>query len=119
MPEVNQKVVEKPWGRELIFAHTDKYVGKEIFIKAGELLSRQYHNKKDETVYVIDGPLIIEVGDNPPERIELHNGQSYHIPPKTIHRYISPENKDCVIIEVSTTELDDVVRLEDRYGRTS
>ena len=119
MPRVQQRIVEKPWGREVIFAHTDRYVGKELLIKAGELLSRQYHEKKDETVYVLQGPLYLEVGDNPPERIVVNKGESFHIPPGTIHRYIAPEGSDCVLIEVSTTELDDVVRLEDRYGRVS
>ena len=119
MPKFEQRIVEKPWGRELIFAQTDSYVGKEILIKAGELLSRQYHRKKDETVYVVRGPLILEVGMDPIEKITLQQGESYHIPPGTIHRYIAPEDSDCVLIEVSTTELDDVVRLEDRYGRVS
>ena len=119
MPKVEQSYINKPWGWELIFAHTQQYVGKVIFIKKGELLSRQYHQEKDESVYVVDGPLIIEIGRDGDERIELKNGESFHIPPNTIHRYIAPDNKDCKIIEVSTPQLDDVVRLEDRYGRTN
>ncbi len=117
MPQQHIEIVEKPWGREIIFAHTDKYVGKEIVIHAGALLSRQYHRKKDETVYVLAGPLILEIGRDPIERLELEPGKAFHVPAGTVHRYIAPEHADCRLIEVSTTELTDVVRLEDRYGR--
>jgi len=118
MPKKAIEIVDKPWGREIIFAHTDKYVGKEIQINAGALLSRQYHRKKDETIYIIEGPLLLEIGTDPIESIELSVGESFHVPPETIHRYIAPKANNCRLIEVSTTELTDVVRLEDKYGRS-
>ena len=118
MPKQNIEVVEKPWGKEIIFAHTRDYVGKEIRINAGALLSRQYHREKDETVYVLTGPLILEIGEGGRERLEIQPGEAFHVPPKTVHRYIAPQHTECRLIEVSTTQLDDVVRLEDRYGRT-
>lgn len=118
MPIQPIEIVDKPWGMEIIFAHTDNYVGKEIRINAGALLSRQYHREKDETIYVIQGPLLLEIGSEKIERIELAANKSFHVPPRTIHRYIAPETGDCRLIEVSTTELTDVVRLEDNYGRT-
>lgn len=109
--------VDKPWGHEIIWAHTDRYVGKVLFIKAGERLSLQYHQKKDETVYVMSGKMIFEVGpkDQPREELTMNAGDSYHITPFTTHRMIAVE--DTYILESSTPELDDVVRLEDKYGR--
>ena len=109
--------IEKPWGYELIFAHTDKYVGKILYVKAGEALSKQYHEVKDETLYLDSGLVELEIG---PLGKELEKrtwklGESIHVPPKTVHRITAKE--DSYIIEVSTTELDDVVRLDDRYGR--
>lgn len=109
--------VDKPWGHEIIWAHTERYVGKVLFIKAGERLSLQYHQKKDETVYVMSGKMIFEVGpkDQPREELTMNAGDSYHITPFTTHRMIAVE--DTYILESSTPELDDVVRLEDKYGR--
>lgn len=118
MPSQVIEIVDKPWGSEIIFAHTDTYVGKEIRINAGARLSRQYHRKKDETIYILEGPLLLEIGMDPVERIELVVNKAFHVPPETIHRYIAPESNDCRLIEVSTTELTDVVRLEDIYGRS-
>ena len=118
MPRQKIETVDKPWGMEIIFARTDKYVGKEIRINAGALLSRQYHRQKDETIYIVEGPLLLETGKDPVESIELAVGESFHVPPGTIHRYIAPKENNCRLIEVSTTELTDVVRLEDRYGRS-
>ena len=118
MPRQPLEIVEKPWGKEIIFAHTRDYVGKEIRINAGALLSRQYHREKDETVYVLAGPLVLEIGERGEERLEIRPGEAFHVPPRTIHRYIAPEHGECRLIEVSTTQLDDVVRLEDVYGRT-
>jgi mannose-6-phosphate isomerase len=108
--------VEKPWGYELHWAKTDRYVGKLIHVNAGHALSLQYHNVKDETIYLHAGKLLFEIHENgkPTER-EMHPGDSVHITPKTVHRMTAIEDSD--IFEVSTPELHDVVRLEDRYGR--
>ena len=109
--------VEKPWGYELIFAHTERYVGKVLHVDAGHALSLQYHEKKDETLYLMDGEveLVVEEDGNLVSTV-LKGGDSYHIVPFTRHRMVAGAN-GCDIIEVSTPELDDVVRLEDRYGR--
>lgn len=109
--------VDKPWGHEIIWAQTDRYVGKILFVKTGERLSLQYHEKKDETVYVLSGKMVLEVGprDKLREDLILKAGDSYHITPHTTHRMIALE--DTHILEASTPELDDVVRLEDKYGR--
>ena len=108
--------VEKPWGYELHWAKTDRYVGKIIHIHAGHALSLQYHNVKDETIYLQSGRIQFELqaGDSRVAR-EMRPGECVHIAPKTVHRMIAVEDSD--IFEVSTPELDDVVRLEDRYGR--
>jgi dTDP-4-dehydrorhamnose reductase/mannose-6-phosphate isomerase-like protein (cupin superfamily) len=109
--------VDKPWGHEIIWAQTDRYVGKVLFIKAGERLSLQYHEKKDETVHVLTGKMVFEVGpkDAAREDLIMKPGDSYRITPFTVHRMIALE--DTQILEASTPELDDVVRLEDKYGR--
>jgi mannose-6-phosphate isomerase len=110
--------VDKPWGYELIFAHTDRYVGKILHVNAGQALSLQYHEIKDETLYLAEGEveLVVEE-DGTLVSTVLRGGDSYHIRPFTRHRMVAREN-GCDIIEVSTPELEDVVRLEDRYGRT-
>ena len=112
------RFVQKPWGHETIWAHTDRYVGKVLHIKAGHALSLQYHNKKDETIYVHSGKMLFEIGKQggPLEQREMKPGDSVHVTPLTVHRMTALE--DCDLLEVSTPELDDVVRLEDRYGRT-
>jgi mannose-6-phosphate isomerase-like protein (cupin superfamily) len=109
--------VDKPWGYEIIWAHSERYVGKILFVKAGERLSLQYHEEKDETVYVLSGKMLFEVGPKDGERedIVMKKGQSYHITPNTVHRMIAIE--DTEILEASTPELNDLVRLEDSYGR--
>jgi mannose-6-phosphate isomerase len=108
--------VPKPWGYELIFAHTDRYVGKILHINRGESLSLQYHNVKDETLYVVDGELLLTLEhDGDRRELTLRKGEAFHIPPGMIHRMEAIADTD--VAEVSTTELDDVVRLEDRYGR--
>jgi mannose-6-phosphate isomerase len=108
--------VEKPWGYELHWAKTDRYVGKIIHIKAGHALSLQYHNLKDETIMLWSGKLLFEIQqDGELTKHEVSPGQPFHVTPGTIHRMTAIE--DCDVIEVSTPELDDVVRLEDRYGR--
>jgi mannose-6-phosphate isomerase-like protein (cupin superfamily) len=108
--------VPKPWGHETIWAHTDRYVGKILHIKAGHALSVQYHNRKDETVHLLSGELIyrVKLGDEL-EDMHLTRGQSFRITPGTVHQMEAVT--DCDILETSTPELDDVVRLQDRYGR--
>jgi mannose-6-phosphate isomerase len=108
--------VPKPWGHETIWAHTDRYVGKILHIKAGHALSVQYHNRKDETVYLLSGELIyrVKVGEEL-EDMHLRTGESFRICPGTVHQMEAVT--DCDVLEASTPELDDVVRLSDRYGR--
>ena len=108
--------VPKPWGYELIFAQTERYVGKILHINKGETLSLQYHEMKEETLYVVDGELTLTIeceGDR--REIPLRKGEAFHIPPRLIHRMLAIVDTD--VAEVSTPELQDVVRLEDRYGR--
>ena len=114
-----QKIVEKPWGHEKIIVHTDKYVMKKLFIKAGQRLSRQFHVQKDETVYVCQGMLLLDLSRDDTESniMKLKEGKSWRIMPNTIHRFTAPDDQDVVLYEVSTPELDDVVRLSDDYGR--
>jgi mannose-6-phosphate isomerase-like protein (cupin superfamily) len=109
-------IVEKPWGYELIWAHTDRYVGKVLHIKRGESLSYQYHRVKDETIRLLSGVMDMDLEKNGTKTtIRLKPGDCLHITPGMKHRMIAVE--DCDVLEVSTPELDDVVRLEDRYGR--
>ena len=111
------KIVPKPWGHETIWAHTDRYVGKVLHIKAGHALSVQYHNRKDETVYLLSGELIYRVKDGEELKdVKLKVGEAFRITPGTVHQMEAVT--DCDILEASTPELDDVVRLSDRYGRT-
>ena len=108
--------VEKPWGYELHWAKTDRYVGKVIHVNAGHALSLQYHNQKDETILLWAGKMLFEWQEGETlAQHEMKPGDRFHIRPKTIHRMTAIEDSD--IIEVSTPELDDVVRLQDRYGR--
>jgi mannose-6-phosphate isomerase len=109
--------IDKPWGHELVWAHTDNYVGKILHIKAGESLSLQFHRIKDETIMVLTGRMnFISFNEGqPPEQRELGPRQPVHITPGLRHRMIALEDTD--VLEVSTPELTDVVRLEDRYGR--
>lgn len=110
--------VAKPWGHETIWAHTDRYVGKILHVTAGQALSVQYHERKDETVYLLQGEMKYWVqlpGDTELRDQRLTTGQSFRITPGTIH-YIEAIT-DCDILEASTPELDDVVRIKDRYGR--
>ncbi len=109
--------VEKPWGNELHWARTDRYVGKVIHVNRGHALSLQYHNRKDETIHLWSGRLLFEIEvDGQLVSREMQPGESVHITPKTVHRMTAIEDSD--ILEASTPELDDVVRIEDRYGRT-
>lgn len=108
--------IPKPWGYELIFAHTSRYVGKILHINKGETLSLQYHEMKEETLFVVEGELRLTIeSDGDRRELPLRKGQSFHIPPRLIHRMQAVVDTD--VAEVSTPELDDVVRLEDRYGR--
>ncbi|HVT05527.1 MAG TPA: cupin domain-containing protein [Thermoanaerobaculia bacterium] len=108
--------IPKPWGYELIWGHTDRYVGKLLHINQGESLSLQYHEMKDETLYVIRGVVELTVKKDSEERmVMLSVGEAFHIPPFLIHRMRAVEEAE--IVEASTPELQDVVRLEDRYGR--
>ena len=109
--------VEKPWGYELIWAHTDKYVGKILFVRAGHALSLQYHKEKDESWYLHEGRAELEMGElgaTPQVRV-VETGVAFHLTPGTVHRLRAIE--DTLMLEVSTPHLEDVVRLEDRYGR--
>ena len=110
--------VDKPWGYELIWAETDEYVGKILFVKAGESLSLQFHSVKDESWLVHSGTAQIEMaapGAKVPEAEVVGPGAAFRIRPGTVHRVTAVD--DTTILEVSTPHLEDVVRLEDRYGR--
>lgn len=109
--------VDKPWGYELIWADTEHYVGKILHVDAGQALSLQYHEQKDETIYVLSGRMVFWVGPSADvlERMEMGEGDSYHTTPGTVHRMEALTDVD--ILEASTPHLGDVVRLEDRYGR--
>jgi mannose-6-phosphate isomerase len=110
--------VEKPWGWELIWAHTEAYAGKILFVREGHSLSLQYHVEKDESWYVESGRARIELGNTGYAMLDeavISAGDAFHFRPGTVHRVTALE--DLTILEVSTPQLDDVVRLEDRYGR--
>lgn len=110
------RTVDKPWGRELWFAHTERYAGKLLYINKGERLSLQFHRHKDETSYILSGRALITqgAGDSRDERV-LEPGAVWHNEPTVVHTIEALE--DTIVVEVSTPELDDVVRLSDRYGR--
>jgi mannose-6-phosphate isomerase len=113
------KRVEKPWGREVWFAHTDRYAGKLLYVNAGHRLSVQYHKAKDETSYLLSGRLLLSTGDDP-DRLdvtEIADGAVWRNEPGALHTIEALE--DSIVVEVSTPELDDVVRLSDRYGRVA
>lgn len=110
--------VEKPWGYEVIWARTDRYVGKILHIEPGHLLSLQYHERKDETIYVLRGEIVFRVKiDGALQERRMREGDSYHVAPGTVHQMEAVTAAD--LLEASTPELDDVVRLQDRYGRVS
>lgn len=108
---------EKPWGWELLWAEAPTHAGKILHIRAGEALSLQFHERKDETIHVLTGRIQVdlELPGHRRERVELGPGDGLRIPPLAIHRMIAVETSE--VLEASTPELDDVVRLEDRYGR--
>ncbi len=109
--------VDKPWGYELIWAHADEYVGKVLFVRAGQALSLQYHEQKDESWLVQSGRASLELGEVGGEltALEIGEGDAFRYRPGTVHRVTAID--DTTILEVSTPHLDDVVRLDDRYGR--
>jgi mannose-6-phosphate isomerase-like protein (cupin superfamily) len=108
--------IDKPWGHEIVWAQTSRYVGKILHINQGEALSLQYHERKEETIYLQTGRMRLVLEDGAGRReVILQPGEVFHIPPRMRHRFIAEET--CDVFEVSTPELDDVVRLEDRYGR--
>ncbi len=112
------KRTDKPWGHEELFAHVPgKYAGKAIHVDQGQALSLQYHERKEETISCLSGRFSVEVGahESSLETFELEPGESIHLRPGIRHRVIALV--DSVFLEASTTDLDDVVRLEDRYGR--
>ena len=114
--------VNKPWGYEEIWAETDKYVAKRLVINPGHRLSLQYHEKKDETIRVISGVLDLWENDTVTKQIvkrTLYPGSTFHVFPGIVHRFGCDEKNEwpCILAEVSTPELDDVVRLEDDYDR--
>ena len=116
MPDVPYKV-EKPWGYELIWARTDRYVGKILHVTAGHVLSLQYHHKKDETMHVLAGELKLRWGtEQKLEERRFRAGESVHIPAGLVHQIEAVVDSD--VLEASTPELDDLVRLQDRYGRS-
>jgi mannose-6-phosphate isomerase-like protein (cupin superfamily) len=118
LSEIPRKV-DKPWGYEIWWARTDRYVGKILHLNKGESLSLQFHRVKDETIRLQSGRLLFETGAQGEQgslrRLEMAPGDVVHITPGMLHRMTGIE--DCDILEVSTPELDDVVRLDDRYGR--
>ncbi len=110
--------MQKPWGHETIWALTEHYVGKVLHIKAGEALSVQYHNTKDEVIHVLRGEMIYRIADKPGDalrEVTLRAGESYRNEPGHVHQMQAVT--DCDLLEASTPHLDDVVRLQDRYGR--
>jgi mannose-6-phosphate isomerase-like protein (cupin superfamily) len=116
MPDVPYRV-EKPWGYELVWARTARYVGKILHVKAGHALSLQYHRVKDESLHVLSGELILRT--RPGKTLEtrpLRAGETVHIPATLVHQIEAVVDTD--VLEASTPELDDLVRLEDRYGRS-
>ena len=115
--ETTPRKVAKPWGWELVWAEAEDYVGKLLFVRAGESLSLQYHEVKDESWLVQEGRARLELGDvgEELETFEIAPGAAYRFRPGTVHRVTAIE--DTLVIEVSTNQLTDVVRLEDRYGR--
>jgi mannose-6-phosphate isomerase len=117
LPSDLPRRVEKPWGHELIWAHTERYVGKILVIETGKRLSLQHHEQKDEWIHVVSGRLLLTLANEAGvlETRELGPGEGSHVPVMRVHRYEALET--CMLIEVSTPELHDVVRLEDDFGR--
>ena len=111
------ETVSKPWGKEELLVVTNQYVMKKIHIRAGHRLSLQYHKNKEETIHVISGILVNWHSESEDDYTILNVGDTFHCPPNTVHRFGADLTQDVVLIECSTTELDDVVRLADDYNR--
>ena len=108
--------IEKPWGYEEILAHTQVYVMKRMYINQGHRMSLQYHQEKEETIYVVEGVLLVwESEHSIPKR--FHKGEIFHVYPGQVHRFGASNTMGCILIECSTTQLDDIVRLADDYKR--
>ena len=114
---IRPRIVEKPWGHELIWAETDLYVGKILRVKAGQALSVQMHEKKDETLHLLKGRMVLRAGPSPEamEEIPFEEGDSFRVRPRTVH--VIEAVTDVDVLEASTAYPDDVVRFTDRYGR--
>ena len=120
MKNMAEYTIQKPWGHEIRFAENDKYLGKILYIAKGHKLSRQYHELKDETIMVYHGTLILELGlpnTRSFKKLTLRYGDRFRVKPGVVHRFIAPEDGPVTLIEVSTPEINDVVRLEDDYKR--
>jgi mannose-6-phosphate isomerase-like protein (cupin superfamily) len=116
-PIFHGRRVQKPWGYELVWAETERYAGKTLHVERGHALSLQYHLRKDETLCLLSGEIELHYGDGEPlEVVRLRPGDSFRIRPGLWHRLVALETSD--ILEASSPELDDVVRVDDRYGRT-
>lgn len=112
------EITNKPWGVEELLVKTDNYVVKRIKILPGKRMSLQYHETKEETIYVISGVLIVWKSEQVQDHITILPGNTYHVTPNTVHRFGSIDQCETIILECSTTELQDVVRLADDYGRS-
>jgi mannose-6-phosphate isomerase len=111
------KKTDKPWGYEILWAQTSEYVAKIMNIQAGHRMSLQYHEKKEETLYVMSGFLIVWESENEEDFTTLRPGDIYHVKPGQLHRFGSDLTSDTMVVEVSTNHLDDVVRIKDDYNR--
>jgi len=118
MDTLKPKKTNKHWGCEELLVVTEKYAMKRITITRGKRMSLQYHELKEETIYVVSGLLIIWKSEDCHDRVLLDPGDVYHVKPGHVHRFGAPDQTDTIIIECSTCELDDVVRLADDYGRS-
>jgi mannose-6-phosphate isomerase len=111
------EIVEKPWGHEKIWAKTDKYIGKILTINPGHRLSLQYHEFKEETLMVLNGTLRIWICDDDDDYFDICPGEVYHVKPRQVHRFGATKFQEVTVVEVSTPEIDDVVRITDDYNR--
>jgi mannose-6-phosphate isomerase-like protein (cupin superfamily) len=115
----NKRIIEKPWGYEIIWAETKDYLGKILYIEEGNRLSLQYHEEKEETIMVLSGQLELFASkkDGELKTFILEEGETFHVKPHTIHRFCATQGTDVTLVEVSTNYLDDVVRVEDDFNR--
>jgi mannose-6-phosphate isomerase len=120
MSKVESRIIPKPWGSEEIWAETESYVGKRMYIDPGQRMSLQYHEQKEETIFVLHGTLRIWNSKIDNDYIDLVAGEVYHVEPKQVHRFGCPKDSKFAtsIMEVSTPYLTDVIRLQDDYSRT-